>query len=68
MIRNNLWISTNKGISRFTPQNGIFRNYDINDGLQSNEFNTGAYYRSKSGELFLEGIKGFNYFFPFQIS
>ena len=64
----NLWISTNKGLSRFTPQNETFRNYDINDGLQSNEFNTGAYYRSKKGELFFGGIKGFNYFFPSNIS
>lgn len=64
----NLWISTNKGLSRFTPQTGAFRNYDINDGLQSNEFNTGASFLSKSGELFFGGIKGFNYFFPSNIS
>ena len=60
----NLWLSTNKGLSRFNPQEETFRNYDINDGLQSSEFNYNAYYKSKSGELFFGGINGFNVFYP----
>ncbi|MDZ7362715.1 MAG: response regulator [candidate division KSB1 bacterium] len=84
----NLWLSTNKGLSRFTPWDnlvqgqpsrhtisshgvnrltGTFRNYDVRDGLQSNEFNTGAYYKSKNGELFFGGISGLNYFYPADI-
>jgi signal transduction histidine kinase len=59
-----LWMSTNKGISRFDPSSGKFRNYDSNDGLQSNEFNAGAAFQSKSGEMFFGGIYGFNSFFP----
>ncbi|HSH20556.1 MAG TPA: hybrid sensor histidine kinase/response regulator transcription factor, partial [Draconibacterium sp.] len=61
---NNLWLSTNKGLSRFRPNDGTFQNYTVNDGLQSNEFNTGAYFRSKTGELFFGGINGLNYFYP----
>lgn len=53
----NLWLSTNKGLSKFNPLNNSIRNYDVNDGLQSNEFNTGAYYLSKNGEMFLEELK-----------
>lgn len=34
-----LWMSTNSGISVFDPVLKLFRNYDVNDGLQSNEFN-----------------------------
>lgn len=60
----NLWLSTNKGLSKFDTKDKTFRNYDVNDGLQSNEFNTGAYYRSKKGELFFGGINGLNYFYP----
>jgi len=60
----NLWLSTNKGISRFNPKNNLFKNYVVNDGLQSNEFNTGAYFRSHTGELFFGGINGFNSFYP----
>jgi len=60
----NLWISTNKGLSRFNLATRVFRNYGPDDGLQSNEFNTGAYFRSPRGELFFGGINGLNAFFP----
>ena len=63
-----LWISTNKGISAFNPSAGTFRNYSVSDGLQSNEFNTGAYYRSTSGEFYFGGVNGFNHFFPQEIT
>lgn len=56
------WISTNKGIAHFDPKKESFRNYDLSDGLQSNEFNSGAGYRNKNGEIFLGGINGFNRF------
>lgn len=61
------WISTNRGLSRFNPQTEVFKNYSVEDGLQSNEFNGGAFYKSKSGEMFFGGIHGFNAFFPQQI-
>ena len=64
----NLWLSTNKGISKFNIETEIFVNYDITDGLQSNEFNAGAYFRSeKTGEMFLGGVNGFNCFLPEKI-
>ena len=65
--QNNIWLSTNKGLSRFNLQSGTFRNFDVKDGLQSNEFNTGAYHKGKSGEIFFGGIKGLNYFNPAEI-
>lgn len=60
----NLWISTNKGISRFNPEERTFRNFDEKDGLQSNEFNQGAYLKLKSGELAFGGVNGLNIFSP----
>ena len=66
--KGNLWISTNKGISKFNPESLTFRNFDIHDGLQSDEFNIGAYFKSKSGEMFFGGIKGLNYFYPQEIN
>jgi signal transduction histidine kinase/ligand-binding sensor domain-containing protein len=62
-----IWLSTNKGISSYEPSSKTFRNYDVNDGLQSNEFNTGAFFRSETGELFMGGINGFNAFYPRQV-
>ncbi len=63
----NLWLSTNKGMSKFDPQTQTFKNFEASDGLQSNEFNTGAYFKSKTGEMFFGGINGVTAFFPNQI-
>jgi len=60
----NLWISTNKGISRFDPDSNIFNNYDVSDGIQSNEFNYGAFFKRPDGEMFFGGINGFTAFYP----
>lgn len=60
----NLWISTNQGVSKFDPKTGVFKNYDQRDGLQGNEFNDGAHFKSDSGEMFFGGINGFNAFYP----
>lgn len=63
----NLWLSTNNGLARFDPRDEMFKSYSQSDGLQSNEFNMGAHYRSASGELFFGGVNGFNAFFPDQV-
>jgi DNA-binding CsgD family transcriptional regulator/streptogramin lyase len=62
-----LWLSTNNGLSEFDPQAELFRTYNVRDGLQSNEFNGGAFARSRSGELFFGGINGLNAFRPDEI-
>jgi ligand-binding sensor domain-containing protein/two-component sensor histidine kinase len=62
--RGDLWLSTNNGLSRFNPATISFANFAMEDGLQSREFNGGAYFQSKEGELFFGGINGFNAFFP----
>ncbi|TAK51644.1 MAG: hypothetical protein EPO24_15705 [Bacteroidetes bacterium] len=59
-----LWFSTNNGLSRFDPITERFTNYTAEDGLQENEFNTGAFFKSKRGEMFFGGINGVTYFFP----
>jgi ligand-binding sensor domain-containing protein/signal transduction histidine kinase len=59
-----LWISTNNGLSCFDTEKETFRNYDTKDGLQSFQFIRNASYRTKSGEMFFGGVKGFNVFHP----
>ena len=63
-----LWLSTNQGLSKLDPASGRFRNFDADDGLQSNEFLQGASFQGADGELFFGGINGFNRFYPNQIS
>ncbi|MCU7495690.1 MAG: GGDEF domain-containing protein [Ignavibacteria bacterium] len=62
--KNDLWLSTNKGISKFDLKRKTFRNYSPGDGLQSYQFNGGAFFKSKQGEMFFGGINGFNSFYP----
>ncbi|MEO1654546.1 MAG: two-component regulator propeller domain-containing protein, partial [Bacteroidota bacterium] len=65
-----LWISTNKGIARLSlDRNGVpkFYNFDALNGLQSNEFNGGAYFKNSEGRMFFGGINGFNTFIPEEI-
>jgi signal transduction histidine kinase len=40
----------------------------VKDGLQANEFNQGAYFAARNGELFFGGVNGFNSFFPESIN
>ena len=60
----NLWLSTNKGLCRFSQTNFKCENFTEMNGLMSNEFNTGAYMASKTGELYFGGIAGYNFFNP----
>jgi signal transduction histidine kinase/CheY-like chemotaxis protein/streptogramin lyase len=63
----NLWLSTNRGLARFDPESGSVDVYDVRDGLQSNEFNSGAFARLRTGELMFGGVNGFNLFAPDEI-
>jgi ligand-binding sensor domain-containing protein/signal transduction histidine kinase len=63
-----LWLSTNFGISRFDPEAETFRNFDSSDGLQSNEFNPGAYAKGHQGEFYFGGINGLTVFDPSKIT
>lgn len=62
-----VWLSTNKGLSRFDPRSRVFKNYDVHDGLQSNEFNAGAFAKGENNRLYFGGGKGFNVVFPDRI-
>ena len=61
---NNLWISTNKGISRFDIKTRKFSNYGIYNGVQNNNFIRGAAIKCADGEIFFGGAEGMNYFNP----
>ncbi|MBN1951765.1 MAG: hypothetical protein JW801_11215 [Bacteroidales bacterium] len=63
----NLWISTNNGLSQFMaavylPENPVFHNYNVGDGLQSNEFNTLSACKTHDGTLYFGGVNGMNCF------
>jgi diguanylate cyclase (GGDEF)-like protein len=63
----NLWMSTNNGLSRLDPQRQSFKNFDTSHGLESNEFNSGAFFRGPSGRMLFGGSQGFTSFRPDEI-
>ena len=72
--KGSVWMSSNRGIFRLsyslTPKEVEIKQvfpYTVADGLQSNEFNTGAFHRKENGTLFFGGISGLTYFHPEEI-
>lgn len=68
------WISTNNGISNVKASYGNAENisvkvtnFTVKDGLQSSEFNTGAYFKDTNGTLYFGGIAGINWFHPLRM-
>ncbi len=59
-----LWLSTNNGVTRFDPISNRIRNFTTGDGLLSNEFNGGAYLRTRNGVYYFGGKYGVNHFQP----
>ena len=64
----NLWLSSNKGITKFTVGEFLDKapdvvNYTNYEGLAT-EFNTGAAYKDSEGNLYFGGLDGFYWFRP----
>ena len=62
-----IWISHNSGLSRYDTQTHQFINFTVSEGLQDEEFNRLAFFKSSSGEIMLGGINGLNVFDPASI-
>ncbi|HSF90491.1 MAG TPA: triple tyrosine motif-containing protein [Saprospiraceae bacterium] len=62
-----LWLATNSGILKYSPETRKVKTYSIFDGVQAMEFNSHAYLETADGHIFFGGINGLNYFHPDQI-
>jgi signal transduction histidine kinase/ligand-binding sensor domain-containing protein/CheY-like chemotaxis protein/methylphosphotriester-DNA--protein-cysteine methyltransferase len=65
--QHNLWLSSNKGITRFDPVTYAVRNFDITDGLISNEFNRWHSFKLPDNRIAFGGITGYTIFRPSDI-
>ncbi len=63
----NLWIGTSNGLSKFNPLTEKFINFSNADGLNGNDFNSGAVINTRGGVILLGSSKGFNIFNPLEI-
>jgi len=63
-----LWVSTNEGLACIDPATLAISVYGMGDGLQSKEYNSGAYYKGLDGRMYFGGVNGFNAFYPGEIT
>ena len=59
-----IWASTNKGIVKINPQTNDLTIFTESQGLQSDEFNSGAVLKDESGYLYFGGMNGLSAFYP----
>lgn len=57
-----LWLASNKGLTKYNPVDGNIMNYDVDDGLQDNDFSEICGLKRKNNEIIFGGINGFNVF------
>lgn len=63
-----IWVSTNKGISKFDPDTERFFNFNKNDGLQGEEYNSRVGFTNPiTGHIFFGGMEGLNAFLPSEV-
>lgn len=60
----NLWIATERGLSRFDPGRNTFRNFTTDEGLQGDRFLSGSCFRGPGGWMYFGGTEGLNMFHP----
>ncbi len=63
-----LWLSTNKGLTKFNPTTRQFQYFFKSDGLQENEFNTYAAGKAPDGALLFGGVNGLTIFHPADVN
>jgi PAS domain S-box-containing protein len=62
-----IWVSGGKGLSVLDVKTAEFTIYDATHGLQSDDFNSGAYLKMADGSFLFGGSNGFNAFDPARI-
>ena len=60
----NLWLSTVNDLIFINSKTKNIRSFNINDGLENNDFSIGACAKSKTGDLIFGGVNGINIFNP----
>ncbi|MDK1287145.1 EAL domain-containing protein [Pseudoalteromonas umbrosa] len=59
-----IWMSSHQGIWRLDPDNFHLQGFTINDGLMSNEFNSGSSAKLKNGHIAYGSLQGITIFDP----
>lgn len=57
-----IWMSSNRGLSRYYPQTQTIEHFDTSHGLQGYDFNIGAVLTGRDQQIYFGGSNGFNQF------
>lgn len=58
----NIWISSARGIAKIAPENMEVTSFNVSHGLQGYDFNLGASFSDKEGNIYFGGTNGYNRF------
>lgn len=64
----NIWISTSRGLSKYTPWNDNLYNYTYTDGLISSGFNRNSLLKDHNGKMYFGSNAGLTSFYPLEVS
>lgn len=67
-VYGDIWLSTSKGISRFSTAKSTFKHFDLTHGLVDLEFTHSAIYAGNDNTIFFGSGKGFNSINPEKIN
>lgn len=62
--RGHLWLSSNKGLSKYEPEQGEITHFTTAQGLSENQFNFKSFFADPEGWLYFGTVNGLNYFHP----
>lgn len=62
-----LWLTTAKGLVKYTPATQETQIFTKSDGLQSEAFIMASALKTRNGEFYIGSINGFNTFYPHQL-
>ena len=63
----NLWVTTTKGLSKFSKKNNEIRNYGSEDGIQPGMFIENSGVKTRSGQIIFGGTEGLTLFYPAEV-
>uniref|UniRef100_UPI00359C330A hybrid sensor histidine kinase/response regulator transcription factor n=1 Tax=Bacteroides ovatus TaxID=28116 RepID=UPI00359C330A len=63
-LQGNIWLSTNKSLSKWDKGKKVFENYDADDGIPTSNFYGGSVYSSPEGKIYFGSLGGICCFSP----
>jgi len=59
-----IWLSSNKGVSRYSPEKESFKHFDLSHGLVDLDYNHGSIFKGSNNMIYFGAGKGFSTVLP----